>query len=183
MSNVFFVADPHFGHAKLLKFESETRPFETVAAHDDALIEHWNARVGKRDVVWLLGDVAWNPEAARAAIPRLQGRVRLLLGDHDQRWLSGARELLDHFEMIGGCEAWKDGIVLSHHPLAFDGFKYTRCIHGHTHSHMIKDRAIDWADNRESEVEREHPDYACVSLEQTGLKPIAWDELRQRKGW
>jgi calcineurin-like phosphoesterase family protein len=183
MSTVFFAADPHFGHAKLLAYESDARPFETIAEHDDALVARWNATVGKRDVVWLLGDVAWSAEAARAAIPRLQGRLRLILGDHDQRWLSGARDLLAHFELIGGCEAWKDGIVLSHHPLAFDGFKYTRCIHGHTHSHMIKATATDRVDNRESALACEHPDYACVSLEQTGLAPISWDGLRQRKGW
>ena len=134
-------------------------------------------------MVWLLGDVAWSPDAARAAIPRLQGRLRLVLGDHDQRWLADARDLLGHFEMIGGCEAWKDGIVLSHHPLVFDGFKYTRNIHGHTHSHFIKATAVDRADNRDVEVEREHADYACVSLEHTGLAPVSWDALRQRKAW
>ena len=46
MSNVFFAADPHFGHAKLLKYEPETRPFDPLEAHDEGLVERWTAVVG-----------------------------------------------------------------------------------------------------------------------------------------
>lgn len=43
--NIFFTADTHFNHAKVIQFESTTRNFSTIEEHDETLIKNWNDRV------------------------------------------------------------------------------------------------------------------------------------------
>ena len=52
---VFFTADTHFGDTRILN--TAKRPFKTIAAHDQALIERWQSVVGQDDEIWPLGDV------------------------------------------------------------------------------------------------------------------------------
>ena len=54
MSKVFFTGDLHFGHENVLAFDH--RPFETVEEMDAELIRRWNHKVGKGDLVYVLGD-------------------------------------------------------------------------------------------------------------------------------
>ena len=49
----FFVSDTHFGHTGIL--DMAMRPFADIRAHDRALIDEWNAVVGKNDTVWHWG--------------------------------------------------------------------------------------------------------------------------------
>lgn len=57
MSKVFFTGDLHFGHENVLAFDH--RPFETVEEMDVELIRRWNHKVGKGDLVYVLGDFIW----------------------------------------------------------------------------------------------------------------------------
>lgn len=54
--NIWFIADPHFSHANIIKYCH--RPFADVNEMDATLVENWNAKVKKDDVVWCLGDFA-----------------------------------------------------------------------------------------------------------------------------
>jgi calcineurin-like phosphoesterase family protein len=82
---IWFTSDPHFGHEKVIKYSS--RPFATVEEMDETLIQYWNSRVEKKDEVWCLGDFVFHGsvEGYRA---RLNGRIHLVLGNHDRRRLS-----------------------------------------------------------------------------------------------
>ena len=53
---VFFTSDTHFGHGGALGLYR--RPFASVAAMNEALVERWNETVGPEDTVWHLGDFA-----------------------------------------------------------------------------------------------------------------------------
>jgi calcineurin-like phosphoesterase family protein len=76
----YFTADSHFGHQLMLKF----RPFSTVEEMDEHLIDTWNAVVRPADIVWHLGDFSCHDEPRTKQIfNRLQGRKRLILGNHD----------------------------------------------------------------------------------------------------
>ena len=57
MSKVFFTADLHFGHENVIKLDG--RPFANVEEMDEELIRRWNAKVGKGDLVYVLGDMIW----------------------------------------------------------------------------------------------------------------------------
>jgi calcineurin-like phosphoesterase family protein len=88
MSINFITSDTHFGHANIIRYCQ--RPFASVAAMDEALIERWNARVGDDDVVYHLGDFTLsNRDTARRVLARLRGRIKVLgyPWHHDRGWV------------------------------------------------------------------------------------------------
>jgi calcineurin-like phosphoesterase family protein len=134
---IFFTSDTHFGHGGALGLYR--RPFASVAAMNEGLIERWNATVGSDDVVWHLGDFAIRQPAAVAAelFARLHGRKHLVTGNNDP-------------EAITALEAWEsvqpyvevtvDGVslVLCHYPFRSwrgMGIGWIN-LHGHCHGRL-----------------------------------------------
>jgi calcineurin-like phosphoesterase family protein len=82
MSETWFTADTHFGHANILWLTK--RPFKTIKEMDEILIKNWNNRVGKNDHVIFLGDFAYKSECSpRNYIERLNGYITFIQGNHD----------------------------------------------------------------------------------------------------
>ena len=55
MAQIYFTGDLHFGHENVLRFDG--RPFSSVEEMDEELISRWNNKVGKGDIVYILGDM------------------------------------------------------------------------------------------------------------------------------
>lgn len=153
MNRVFVAADTHFGHRKVIEF----RPYATVEAHDRDLIERWNATVKPDDTVWHLGDVCLGGRDNIAIVRQLNGRKKLVLGNHDVYPLALYQE---HFTKIFGAAEWHD-CILTHipvHPYQLDR-RYRMNVHGHMHSARVEGDAR----------------YACVSMEQISYQPkLLW---------
>lgn len=164
MSNVLFIADTHFGHRAIINFERTFRPFATIEQHDADLVRRWNAKVTKRDVVWHLGDLAWTRDALLEYVPQLNGRLKLVLGNHDNLKL---QDYLDvGIESIHGCVGWRRRILLTHMPTHLGPYeRWVRNLHGHTHSRGSPE---GWTT------------HTCVSAELIDLTPISLDELTDR---
>lgn len=161
----FVISDTHFGHDKILQFEGDKRPFATVEEHDEELISRWNVVVGKRDVVYHLGDVAFKQaHTLDRVMPKLNGIKKLIMGNHD----TGAIERLQRYfvKIVSVMEDKENGILFSHYPVHPSQleFRYKYNIHGHTHSYEIDD-------NR----------YINVCCEHTGLAPVNLEELIERR--
>jgi len=115
------------------------RPFESVAALDEALIARWNARVAPTDEVWHLGDFALGkPAPAMAAIlERLHGAKHLVAGNNDP---PAARALAGWASVQPYAELTVDGLalVLCHYPFrSWNGMaKGAVDLHGHSHGRM-----------------------------------------------
>ena len=151
MNEVFVIGDTHFGHKRIIEFERENRPFDSIEAHDQTLVERWNAVVGKKDSVIHLGDAVFGA-GSFGVLARLNGVKKLVMGNHDRY---PAARYLEHFTKIMGSAEYGD-CILTHipvHPCQFP--RYRLNIHGHMHSEKIED-----------------PRYVCVSAEHTGLKPV-----------
>ncbi len=86
---VLFTADTHFGDHRPLALLK--RPFEGVAAMDEALVARWNAAVAPGDTVWHLGDVARAPAATRRAAGWAS------VGDYAELEVDGRRLVLCHY--------------------------------------------------------------------------------------
>ena len=156
MNRIFVIGDTHFGHSNVIRFQSAHRPFQTIEEHDEALVERWNATVKPKDTVWHLGDVLFGQEAFKT-LARLNGRKKLIMGNHDQY---STQSYLEYFDKCYGAAKVRD-CILTHipvHPSQFYRFKYN--IHGHLHSSALDDRR-----------------YINVSAEHTGLAPVLLDFL------
>ena len=110
--NTKVVSDTHFNHEGILRFEScrldqmvedgflqEEPDIEAIwklpdaerkeitsgllEIHTEWLIHKWNTNVSKDELILLLGDFAW--KGMHDVIPRLNGRIILILGNHDRK--------------------------------------------------------------------------------------------------
>lgn len=130
---------------------------------NEMLVKNWNDTVAPNDTVFHLGDVALGPiRDSLEHIRRLNGDIRLVIGNHDRNFRLGKRsgglepeewdaEYMDygfytvaesHNMMIGGLHP----VMLSHFPYDGDSHGEDRhaaarlldegvpLIHGHTHS-------------------------------------------------
>jgi calcineurin-like phosphoesterase family protein len=163
---VFFTADLHFGHERICDYAS--RPFASTRDMDEALIDNWNATVSAGDEVWVLGDYAMGDRARGLSyLPRLNGRVRLIEGNHDRSWAGVSngwayqREYLDAgFEFVGPHAriTLTPGrtVMLSHFPYEADHTARPRhhqyrlrdegswLLHGHVHTaYTVRSRGIN----------------------------------------
>lgn len=93
MTTTFFTSDSHFGHrlmALLRGFAPTASRQEDVterqlAAHDWSIVDAWNRAVAPDDIVWHLGDLTLkNPELIGDLLSALNGRKRLIVGNHDR---------------------------------------------------------------------------------------------------
>ena len=154
MGKILFTGDLHFGHENVLAFDN--RPFSTVDEMDAELIRRWNNKVGKGDLVYVLGDLIWKSRNndAPALIKSLNGQIILIKGNHD-RFLhnSKAKSALDGIKDYDDiCVTLEDGtqrrVILSHYFIPmYIGHRYN-AIHLHAHSHFSDeaDFEIDFAE-------------------------------------
>lgn len=83
--NTFFTSDQHYGHKNICRFAK--RPFESVEEMDEELIKNHNDTVRPEDVVWFLGDFAFDhPKRIKTILRRLNGQKNLILGNHDKQF-------------------------------------------------------------------------------------------------
>lgn len=81
----FYTADLHFGHSGIRKHCPDTRNFAIVEEMDIAVMRRVQERVGKDDILYIIGDfaVCSDAEYVRHCFNMLPGRKRLILGNHD----------------------------------------------------------------------------------------------------
>lgn len=167
MSDIWFRSDDHFGHDntwKLFKKHDGTplRPFSSSEEMNEFMVEAHNALVKPTDRVYFLGDVVINRKFLDI-IPRLNGRKKLVLGNHDiydNKYYHAAG-----FEQLSSYRVYVDQFICSHIPLHPDcvTVRYKGNLHGHLHGNVIND-----------------PKYLNVSVEQIGFAPINIDQVMER---
>ena len=82
---VYFIADLHFGHRKIIGFDN--RPWDSLQSMEAEMIRRWNERVTDRDHVFIVGDFCAFSSMSHAAaiLRRLKGHKHLIRGNHDLR--------------------------------------------------------------------------------------------------
>lgn len=144
MTEIWFTADLHFHHAKILSHHP-SRPGggllnlglgDGTAADvmNDDLVTAWNEAVSNRDEVWVLGDFSFGSPGEKARIfHRLNGSKHLIAGNHD----NNATKRLP-WASVHDLYAWKQKphrAVLCHYPmLTWNGaHSGAWMLHGHSH--------------------------------------------------
>lgn len=164
MRDIWVVSDTHFNHANILnfkdKFRNPTREFDSVQQMNEIMIQNWNKVVKPGDKVYHLGDVFFgDKEWFKKNWPRLNGKKRLVVGNHDDvKFLSSG----NFFEKVYMWRIFKEfDIVLTHVPIHESSFrKVSRNVHGHIHQQQSPT-----------------PQHTCVCVEHTNYTPIHIEEI------
>lgn len=179
MIETWFTSDTHFGHAAILEYEKEARPFSSLDEMHEAMIERWNSVVKPKDLVYHLGDVAFGRRHL-ALLARCNGRKKLVMGNHDSYQTAC---YLEHFEKLYGIIFWHQ-CVLTHSPVHPEGLgsRWMLNVHGHLHSNIITTSSHAIKQDGIVLISRGIPDpnYLNVSVEQNNLTPIHSDIIMER---
>lgn len=146
MSRIFIISDTHFGHENILKFrDGKTneliRNFHDIHHMNEHIVDRWNKTVNEDDVVYHLGDVYFNK--GHEVLPRLKGRKRLILGNHDN---AKDQNLHRYFQKILMWRMFPEfNCLLTHVPVHESTmFKVHYNLHGHIHQNASpSDRHIN----------------------------------------
>ncbi len=134
---IYYISDPHFGHPGILTMCN--RPFEDVEDMNETLVAYWNERVRDNDTVYVLGDMFYKcvPDEAETILKKLKGHKHLIIGNHDNSWMSEINAA-NYFESIGDMAEVNDAnrvCVLCHYPLlTWKRENKTYMIYGHIHA-------------------------------------------------
>lgn len=110
MGNVRFIGCLHLGHDSLARW----RGFEDALQQDEYLIKNWNSVVKKKDITYILGDVTMENSKHYYLLDRLNGRKKVVLGNHDR--IQDVPELLKYVDGVSGAVDYK-GYMLTHVPI------------------------------------------------------------------
>jgi calcineurin-like phosphoesterase family protein len=136
MRKIFVISDTHLCHGNILKFTGDDgayiRDFVNLDEMHETIVDRWNGVVGVNDIVYHLGDVYFkDPKTAGNILRRLNGRKRLILGNHDN---GKCPVLHEHFQKITVSRQFREyEMILSHYPIIIPGGKWTINVHGHIH--------------------------------------------------
>ena len=186
---IFFTSDLHFGHENVIRFDN--RPFNTVEEMDEEMIKRWNAKVGKGDIVYVLGDFIWKAATNEAVsiIRRLNGQIILIKGNHD-RFLHNAaakKALAGIKDYDDICVTLEDGTtrrcILSHYFIPFyNGHRY-QAIHLHGHSHLTEEAAEESRITTELNEKGYDVKIYNVGCMYWNYTPVTLDEILERKAY
>jgi calcineurin-like phosphoesterase family protein len=164
MANIFLISDTHFGHENMYTFVRENgarvRPeFADATEGDEVMIARWNSVVRPYDKVYHLGDVCFKVDVLDRVMSRLNGKKRLVRGNHD---LLQTKKYLQYFDEVYGSRRI-DRLELTHIPVHEASLGKCRAnVHGHTHAEPPYG-----------------PRYFNVSVERIGYTPISLEELNR----
>ncbi|MGH3955688.1 MAG: metallophosphoesterase family protein [Mycobacterium sp.] len=142
--SVWFTSDLHIGHVKV----AEQRVPTGVQEHDAILATMWDLRVGRDDVVWVLGDISSGTKSGQLnALEWLRqrpGHKHLIAGNHDSvhplhrdshKWLP--LYLDGTFESVQLAAKRRIPLVQGHVTAMLSHFPYTG-------DHQAVDRYPEW---------------------------------------
>lgn len=186
MSNVWFTADTHFGHANIIKYclrpflsvEERERAISeprgrwkvsraTVERHDQSILDEINRLVQSDDQLWVLGDFCWgHAEEAKGYLDRIACKnVSLVWGNHDHRSIGGLfQRTIEQGELsVEGQSIW-----LNHYPMRSWDKKFHGSWHLYGHVH-----------DRLSQQDREQPESLTkdVGVDACEYRPMSFRDL------
>lgn len=141
-----YISDLHFYHENAIKMDE--RNFSDIHQMNQYMINQWNSTVKGGDIVVVLGDLFWTkePDEVNYVLNRLSGKICLIEGNHDNRWLKKPGINLNRFEWIKSYAEFQDGernVIASHYPIFCynhqyltneDGSPRTYMLYGHIHN-------------------------------------------------
>lgn len=146
----YYIADCHFFHGEL-NTQMDCRGFSSTEEMNAYMLKKWNSRVRPNDEVVILGDLSWGkPEETNELLQRLNGRLYLIIGNHD-RFHQNRAYRTDRFVWMKHYDELKDQkrkVILSHYPIMCYNGQYYRNENGEPKTYMLYGHVHDTMDQR-----------------------------------
>ena len=137
--SVYVISDTHFGHNNIIKFREG---FATWEEHDQYIKESILSVVGKRDSLYILGDVCVDRKGWHNVVDISQNveHLHIVLGNHDmeRKQAPSLQDYVDICRGVYGLRKYK-GMWLSHAPVHADELRGSINVHGHVHANSVPD--------------------------------------------
>jgi calcineurin-like phosphoesterase family protein len=129
----FITSDTWFGRPQILNIAN--RLFSSVEDMNEQFIKNWNSKIKKDDIIFHLGNFAWDPITAKYVLNRLNGNITFLIGNSDEALI----EVADDFDNITILddqivELPQYDSIICHYPLEVWNGKSSGTIHFHDHT-------------------------------------------------
>lgn len=162
LDDFFITSDTWFGRKNILEIAKRSK-FKSVEEMNSKLIENWNKKVGKNDIVFHLGNFAWDPLTAKQVAPLLNGQIYFILGNDDKPVLHIHQEY-DHINVLDNqiIILPHNDVVLSHYPLRMWAGQDTGTMH--IHGHAIYSLPTDLINENRVNVCSDYWNYAPIKL-------------------
>lgn len=169
---VRFIGCLHLGH----EWMAIHRGFKNANDYHTHLIEQWNSVVGKKDLVYILGDVTMEKKEFYPILDSLNGRKKVVLGNHDLG--KHIPDLLKHVETVEGMVDYK-GFALTHcpiHPNTLE--RHYANIHAHIHENEVEElEAMSMYNDIQSYKRPTKHMYINVDARNVNYKPKTIEQL------
>lgn len=140
VSRILYISDCHFYHTRINTI-LDNRGFSSVDEMNEYMISQWNLKAAATDTVYILGDLSFgNGLETVEILRRLNGKKRLISGNHDSRYLkdrSFDKSLFDSVQSYSEIRDNGRSVVLSHYPIPFYNGQYRKDSHGKPLTYML----------------------------------------------
>ncbi len=161
--DIWVTSDTHFFHENIIMYCG--RPFKNAEHMNELLADNWNSVVKPGDIVYHLGDVFMgDKEGFKAFWPRLNGKKRLIVGNHDDIKFLAAGAFFEKVMMWRVFPEYK--MLLTHVPIH----------EGSIHERIVLDGGMNVHGHIHNNPSPEGP-YKCVCVEQTNYTPVHIEEV------
>lgn len=172
-----FTSDLHLGHEQILLSRKD---FKDIDAHDQYIIDGWNAKVKKNDDVYILGDVSFRSKKDISYyLTQMKGKKHLIVGNHDNHWMKKVQDIAVYFETVDYLKIIKFDkklVTLCHYPMLewaesrHVDSNSSYLIHGHIHN--ITDSEVY------EHIRKYQPHALNASVDINNYEPVTFDELK-----
>lgn len=179
----WFSSDHHFSHGNIIKYAN--RPFKNIHEMNEEMIERHNKVVSKSDIVYFLGDFAFERDenVVINIVKRLNGEKHFIAGNHDKLMFNERiMKMFQSFRKVPFAEIYveddearngRQSITLCHYALRVWNKSHHGSFHlyGHSHGSLPDDETSRSFD---------------VGVDCWDFYPVSYDQVKQtmlKKKW
>ena len=138
---IFITSDPHYNHDR--EFIWKARGFSSINEMNEAYVSKWNKTIDADDDAYILGDVMLGDPSSIEYVKRLNGRIHIVLGNHDtsnrEKMYRELPNVVEVAEVGVRLKYKKHHFVLTHYPMMTGNLEKESLkqmslnLYGHTH--------------------------------------------------
>jgi len=135
LKDFYITSDTWFGRPQILGIANRSA-FKNIDQMNAEFIKRWNKTVSNGDLVFHLGNFAWDPHTAKKVLKKLNGTIYFIIGNADDALLDVIDSFENKAEILDGqiIELPQFDSVISHYPLLEWNGRESGTIHFHGHT-------------------------------------------------